>query len=104
MSFNLIDYLNNQIVFSVRTFGPHNNVESLLDHISKECEEIRENPQDLEEWIDIMILAFDGALRQGHSPDSLVKMLEHKLEKNKNRTWPDWRTVDKTKAIEHIKE
>src|SRR5574343_921047 len=104
MSFDLVGYLNRQIVFSVKTFGPHNNVEGILHHISKEIEEIRENPQDLEEWIDILILAFDGALRQGHSPDALIKMLEFKLDKNMNRKWPDWKTAEPGKAIEHIKD
>lgn len=104
---NLIEHLIRQKKFSEEVFGPMigpQNTEGLLDHIEKELEEIREDPTDLEEWIDVVILALDGALRAGWSPWLIAECLEYKQEKNENRKWPDWRTCEPGKAIEHIKE
>lgn len=98
----MIRYLEKQIAWSKETFGPGVNTEGLLDHIAKELEEIRAEPHDLEEWVDVLILAFDGAWRAGYSPDEILEMLERKQYKNIARTWPDWRTAPPGKAIEHI--
>jgi len=40
-------------------------------------------------------------MRQGYSAEELCAALAVKLTKNENRKWPDWRTVDPNKAIEH---
>lgn len=50
-----------------------------------------------------MILAFDGALRSGHSPRRIISALVAKQAKNESREWPDWRTAAPGKAIEHIR-
>ena len=57
--------------------------------------------EDLYEWIDIVLLALDGAWRAGYSPATIAEALEAKQSKNENREWPDWRTADPNKAIEH---
>lgn len=101
MAFDLLHYLKRQIAFSERTFGPGHRTAGILDHIRKELVEIEGAPLDLEEWIDVVMLALDGAWRTGASPDQIVMQLVIKLEKNKARTWPDWRTVPEGKAIEH---
>lgn len=90
--------------WSIETFGPGNHVEGIIDHINKEFEEIREQPQDLEEWTDIIILAIDGAWRSGHTPTQITNMLSYKQNKNMGRKWPDWRTAEPGKAIEHIRD
>ena len=59
----------------------------LVKHIQKECEEILAKPDDLEEWVDVIILAVDGAWRSGHSAEQISGMLEFKLYKNQQRTW-----------------
>ena len=41
----------------------------------KELKEIHDDPSDIKEWVDVMILAFDGALRQGHSPNDIINAL-----------------------------
>lgn len=74
-----------------------------MNHIRKELREIEASPLDLEEWIDVVILALDGAWRAGHSPDDIITQLVAKQAKNEKRQWPDWRTADPGKAIEHIK-
>jgi hypothetical protein len=100
---NLISHLERQKAFSERTFGPGQRTAGVIDHILKELAEIEADPQDLEEWIDVVMLALDGAWRAGHSPRSIAGRLSAKLTKNEARAWPDWRTADPTKAIEHVR-
>ena len=101
MSYDLEEHLERQIDFSFRTFGPGNRTEHVLDHISKELQEIKEAPLDLEEWIDVVLLSLDGAWRTGSSPKQITAMLNYKLDKNINRDWPDWRTLSENEAITH---
>ena len=75
----------------------------VIDHLKKEIEEIESEPDDLEEWIDVMTLAIDGAWRSGYEPHEIAKALGFKLQKNINRDWPDWRTQPADKAIEHVR-
>lgn len=100
---DLVDYLYDQIEFSVKTFGPGSRTIAILDHIKKELIKIEEEPDELEEWIDVVMLGLDGAWRAGYTPKQIVVKLYDKLARNKQRTWPDWRTSDPNKAIEHEK-
>lgn len=97
-------FLDRQVEFSYKTFGPGRNHIGIVDHIEKELAEIMENPTDVEEWVDVVILAFDGAWRAGHTPSEIQNALMSKLLKNESRKWPDWRTAEPNKAIEHIRE
>jgi len=91
--------------WSMTTFGPGNRTEGLTKHIAKELDEIREvNGTDLYEWIDVIILAIDGALRSGFSPQQISDALDDKQTINENRKWPDWRTVKEGQPIEHVKD
>ncbi len=100
---NLLQHLTRQRYWSLKTFGPGQRTKGVLDHIRKELREIEADPDDLEEWLDVVILAFDGAWRAGYSPDAIIKMLLTKQFKNERRNWPDWRTAEPDKAIEHVK-
>lgn len=100
----LTRHLKRQIEFSTNAFGPGDRAKAVVDHIRKELREVEANPSDLEEWIDVAMLALDGAWRAGYSPEQVSKALESKLTKNENRNWPDWRTADPDKAIEHVRE
>lgn len=100
--FNFIDHLINQRIWSEKTFGPGARQQGVVDHIRKELLEIEAAPYDLTEWIDVVILALDGAWRAGHSPADIVAALQAKQAKNERRKWPDWRTAEPGKAIEHI--
>lgn len=100
-SFDMLAHLQRQRDFSERTFGPGPRVSGLLDHIRKELLEIEADPGDLAEWIDVAILALDGAWRTGASPQQIIDALVAKQVKNEGRTWPDWRTAPADKAIEH---
>lgn len=100
-----VTYLDRQQAWSAETFGPaevrgHRGV---LDHIRKELVEIEAEPGDVTEWADLIILAFDGAWRSGHSPADTIAAIKAKQERNEARTWPDWRTADPDKAIEHVR-
>ncbi len=98
---DLVAHLYRQRDFSLRTFGPGLRSAGVVDHIRKELIEIEAAPSDLAEWIDVVILAFDGAWRIGATPEQIVAALRAKQAKNEARSWPDWRKADPSKAIEH---
>ena len=101
----IADYhLDAHRAWSVETFGPGERTAGVLDHLRKELDEVEENPEDVTEWADVIILAFDGAWRAGHTNVEIIEAIHAKQLKNENRQWPDWRTVEPGKAIEHIKE
>ncbi len=99
--FSFEQHLQRQRDFSERTFGPGPRAAGVIDHIRKELREIEENPDDLAEWIDVVILALDGAWRSGATPAQIIDALVAKQTKNEARTWPDWRSAPADKAIEH---
>jgi hypothetical protein len=96
--FDLLAHIERQRAFSLRAFGPGERTEGVCDHIRKKLVEIETDPAT-EEWVDVMLLAIDGAWRAGASPEHITDMLANKLRRNESRTWPDWRTVDTTKAF-----
>ncbi len=101
---NLVKYLKRQLAWSSSTFGPGERTEGILDHILKEMIEVREDPESVEEWVDIAILALDGALRVGHGPDAIARQLTLKLHINEHRKWPTPEEMEHHKAIEHIRK
>ena len=100
--FDLLSHLRRQREWSERTFGPGDRTLGIVDHIDKELAEIIANPGDVTEWMDVVILALDGAWRMGFGPEEIVSALAAKQAKNEGRNWPDWRTAEPGKAIEHI--
>lgn len=103
-SFDLVAHLHRQRAFSLRTFGPGTREKGVLDHIEKEIGEVRKAPNDLTEWVDLILLSLDGAWRQGYSPEQIAAAIEAKQTRNESRTWPDWRTMSADKAIEHVRD
>lgn len=100
-TFNLHAHLQRQRAFSEKTFGPGARTKGVIDHIRKELKEIEADPTDISEWIDVAILALDGAWRAGFTPEQIIQTLVAKQDKNEARTWPDWRTMSEDQAIEH---
>ena len=104
-AFDLTSHLRRQIWFSARTFGPGDRTEGVVDHIRKELNEVLADRQagkpTLSEWVDVIILAFEGAWRSGATPAEIVGAMGAKQTKNEARTWPDWRPIPAGKAIEH---
>jgi dATP/dGTP pyrophosphohydrolase len=102
---NLIEQLERQRRFSERTFGPGPRTAGVVDHIRKELTEVTEAAQagddTLPEWVDVIILGLDGAWRTGATSAQICEAIAAKQERNERRTWPDWRTAEPGKAIEH---
>ena len=103
---DLQGFVERLIAFSAATFGPaNNNTAGILDHIEKEIKEVRScGGADLSEWVDIIILAIDGAWRAGFTAEEICIGLNVKQQINMKRKWPDWRTAAPGKAIEHIRD
>lgn len=168
LEIDLLTYLADAIPFSFNTFGPGARTNGVIDHITKELVEVQ---ADDKEWVDVAILALDGAWRSQMKDDrpddppdatwfagwlntkaeywltqdtsnfgwiwdqlrqsprdvglwvalhiSAMRQSVHlhesfsedkapsygelfaKLTINKLRVWPDWRTADQGRAIEH---
>jgi hypothetical protein len=101
MEFDLEFYLNVQRDWSKRTFGAGRQ-EGICKHIEKELAEVRADPMDLMEWVDIIILALDGAWRTGASADDIARALALKQSINLGRKWGPITGDDQ--PIEHVRE
>lgn len=99
-----VSHLVRQRAFSEATFGPGARTAGVIDHIRKEPREIEAAPDDLSEWVDVVILALDGAWRRGYEPHDILCAILAKQAKNEARTWPDWRTMPLDRAIEHDRD
>jgi len=100
-SYDLVKHLKRQMEFSAETFGPGARTQGIVDHIRKELIEILEQPESPTEWIDVALLALDGAWRTGATAEQVAQALRDKQVHNESRSWPDWRECDPDKAIEH---
>lgn len=113
---DLQQHLLRQMAFSHATFGPGTRTQGVVDHIRKELVEVLEGGGDSAEWVDVVILALDGLTRQlafcAHDTaradpmrvaEVAVNMIVQKQTRNECRVWPDWRTADRDKAIEHVR-
>ena len=85
--FRIASIIATQKAWSLKTFGPGHRTEGNCKHIEKELAEIRADPLDLEEWIDVAMLAFDGAWRTGATPVEIEEAYMTKLKKNMAREW-----------------
>ena len=93
--------------------------EGLIAHVEKELKEIKEQPTSVEEWCDVVILGFCGALRAAAngngcsarrdlltlSSDSACEVESVLMEKLQKcwfiRKWPENSTEDK--PCEHVR-
>jgi hypothetical protein len=88
MHFDFIEFLEKKNQWSVQTFGEGQRTVGILSHIRHELIEIEKDPADILEWIDVIFLALDGAFREGHTAEEIVKAMLKKHEINTNRSWP----------------
>jgi hypothetical protein len=98
---NLFNWLNKKRRWSRETFGPGYRTESVIAHIRKELVEVEANPDDLFEWIDVAMLALDGASRRGFTPYEICQALEQKLEIVMARKYPP---IVEGEPCEHLRE
>lgn len=102
--FDCATFFDAKAAWSRETFGPANRYDGVVAHIRKELDEILAQPDDLEEWVDVVLLAMDGAWRSaGAHGERFVAALTAKDAKNRARTWPDWRTLAPDTISEHVK-
>jgi dATP/dGTP diphosphohydrolase len=111
---DLKQHLLRQMAFSHATFGPGERMDGVIDHIRKELEEVEQSGGSSSEWVDVVILALDGLTRQlaycsgqrddpTHIASMACNIIESKQSRNEARDWPDWRTAEPGKAIEHVR-
>lgn len=84
----LEDYLLRQRDWSRKTFGEGKRTVGVTEHIKKECQEVVDDPADIREWIDIVILALDGFWRAGGEPSDVLKLMQEKQDINFQRVYP----------------
>lgn len=92
-------YLLRQMGWSEEVFGEGLRTKGITAHIRKELEEIEAKPTDLEEWVDVIILALDGYWRHGGNPAHIMTHLQRKQDKNVARKWP--KPVSEDLPVEH---
>lgn len=123
-----LEFLARQCAVGRLAFGPGQRKLGVLDHMTKEMEEVRNAPDlssQLGEWVDLVMLAQDGLLRCAReqlrraradalepSDPSLeptnsevasvaLRVLTSKRNKNELREWGDWCKLGEDVAIEH---
>jgi hypothetical protein len=99
---NLIRHLERQREWSARTFGEGRRVEGLCRHIELELAEVRGSDGRLDEWLDVVTLALDGAWRSGASSAQVAAALVDLQARNMARKWGKVRGEDE--ACEHVRE
>lgn len=87
--------------WSKEAYGPGKRSAGIVAHIRKELMEIEAEPEDPEEWVDVLLLALNGLQRLDLGGERIIELVQKKVDKNKARTWPDWRTMDENTPIEH---
>lgn len=97
----IAEYVERQREWSRLTFGDLPRTIGITRHIEKELIEIRAAPYDLTEWIDVVILALDGAWRAGCTPAQIEWEMNRKQMCNMTRRWPN--VSDPDEPIEHIR-
>lgn len=98
--FDLHSYLERHKEWSVETFGKEDRREGLAKHLLSEAKEVLEKPGDAWEWVDSIIIAFDGLLNLGLSPEEISALLVAKQSRNQQREWP--KGVPKDIPVEHL--
>lgn len=103
--FCFISFFNDKADWSRETFGPGDRYSGVIEHIRRELKEIEANPSDLTEWVDVIFLAMDGAWRSaGADGEAIVRKMLEKHKINRERRWPDWRSLGADGVSEHVKD
>lgn len=97
------DLVRDQADWSQSTFGSDQERGPLgpLKHLEKEAKEAQDNPSDIMEHADCLLLVLDASRRAGFKPMQLVEAAMRKMEINKDREWP--KDTPKDTAVEHVR-
>lgn len=93
--------LRRQAAFSHRAFGPGMRTKGIVEHIAEECEEVVDSDHDVNECVDVLILALDLCWRSGARPDEVERALLAKMTKNEARKWPPVGSIGEDQKINH---
>lgn len=83
---DVTELLEIQEEWSAEKFGAGKRTKGICNHIRSELKEVEET-ECLEEWVDVLLLAFDAVWRLGASPEMLVRKLLQKQQENIGREW-----------------
>lgn len=98
------DILSKQRPWSLKTFGSGKRTKGITEHIAKELVEINDDPDDLMEWVDVILLALDGAWRSGYTDLQVEEAIRIKQSYNMARVWPKFEgNAAPDVAIEHVR-
>ena len=101
MKESIESFFTRQIEWSRRCFGDGKRTFGVTKHMEKEIAEVRENPEDLLEWIDLIMLAMDGYWRHGGTSESLMADLLQKQGMNFLREYPA--PTSENEPVEHVR-
>ncbi len=74
-----------------------------LKHLAKEVQECLNEPNDVKEYADCLILILDASRRAGFSADELVAAGLAKMAENRQRQWPPFDPANIDKPVEHVR-
>ena len=95
----LAEVYDSRAEWSRRTFGEKAGYQGVVEHIRRELLEIEAEPTKLEEWVDVVMLAMDGAWRSaGADGAAFWEAFAAKARKNEARRW---KAPDAQGVIEH---
>jgi len=93
----LADLLPRVAVWAAATFREE-TVQSKLEHLLEEVQEILAAPGDIEEYADALMLLFDAARLAGFGLAELVSAMDAKFQVNQRREWRGFRHVKEAHA------
>lgn len=103
---SIFNFLSDLARWSEKTFKPGRRTKGLIKHIEKELDEVRNAPNDYqraEEWVDIAMLALDGAIRSLNGCPAMAEdVLRRKFLAVQLREWPEQTSEDE--PCEHVRE
>lgn len=86
------------VKWQVETFGPA-PARSVIAHLKREAGELHDDPKDVIEYADCMLLLLGAAARVGYDTDILLDACRLKLKINRAR---EWGPVQSDGTVEHI--
>lgn len=87
LQFNLIDLLRKQQEFSQQVYGPH-PTRNVMVCIKMELQRVIDNPDDVLQWADVLLMVFDGAMHRGFTPEEIAAAMEKSLNSQLHRPVP----------------
>jgi hypothetical protein len=101
--YTLVQFIFKFKAWSIKIFGTDKTALSITNHIREELLEVEEDPYDLVEWADVILMGIDGFVRHGGCPEDLLDIMIAKFEIVQERKYPDIKDQVKDKPINHIR-